>query len=62
LISKPLVTFKYDNFISVISEIKKTSRFRSPDRNCNQFEEGFRTNKSSKGKNMFENPWSNIGE
>jgi hypothetical protein len=46
----------------VISEIKKTSRFRSPDRNCNQFEEVFRINKSSKRKNIFENPWPNIGE
>jgi hypothetical protein len=36
----------------VISEIKKTSPFRSLNRTRNQFEEVFRTEKSSKEKNI----------
>jgi hypothetical protein len=62
LISKTLVRFKNDNFISVISKIKKTSSFRSPYKKGNRFEEVFRTNKLSKEKNIIENPWPNIGK
>jgi hypothetical protein len=61
LISKPLVSFKYDNFISLISKIKETSLFRDPDRNCNQFEEVFRTKNHQKREKYLKSV-PNIGK